>query len=343
MSESEGQQQLSIHRADEIRVEDVLAVMWSGKILLIVALVLGIGLGFTADRFLPKEYKATSRWLVSPSTPLSGVMSLASLAGVTGQSTASTQNPAEQFYGELIFAPVFLDSLSLLHWPSLIGDSVSLDVLLRIDSNEWVARPAPFDRRSTLRRIIVGSLINDVIKFEQTPTSFKLDVELPDPLAAASLNRMILNRLMEYNRQMKQGDAEKEVSFNQEQTRHFERALAVAERSLENFQLNNQGRESPNMSLIEERLNREVSLQSSLLLEFRKQLEMAKITQARPTSPFTVIEYPAPTLAPSSPSLPIYIIIATFLMEVLAVGILFLHSWVRKSGLSFAKDVAQRV
>ncbi len=319
---------------EEIRLEEILGTLLRGKWVLIIAFLLGASLGFVAFKVLPKQYTVKSRWLVSPSTPLSGMTALASLAGITGsQGLSTSQNPAEQYYADLLYAPIFLDSLTEKKWPGLT-DSLTFYQMFQLDSNEWGVMPPPFDRKSTLRRVVVGSLISKAIKFERLAGTFVLEVELTDPLAAVALSKVLLSRLMQFNEEMKQGSAEKEYEFIKGQLQHFEDQLAVAERNLAAFLSANQYLESPSQKMQETRLNRDVSIKSALVLEFRKQLEMARISQSKELSPFTIIENPTPSLVPTSPSRIIYMIAGIFVLEVLSVFGIFAWAWFRKNGKS---------
>lgn len=324
----------------ELRIEDLLRVFWKGKWFLVIALVLGTITGLALDRFIPKSYTSNVRWLVSPSSNMNSMMGLASLVGMsTGGSMSSTQNPAEQYYEDLILSPLFLDSLTLLKWPTVKGDSVTLCELLKIDTSEWNARPAPFDKISLLRRVIIANLSGKVIKFERTASAFSLEIELTDPVSAAAVGKHILERLRAFNEKMKQGDAQRELLFIEEQMKRFERELKIAEGALESYLFNNQFRESAAQKMQEARLNREVSLKSALATEFRKQFEMARISESKELTPFIVIEEPTPPIRPSSPSKMVYLIIAVFLFEVFAVLFIFIMDWYRQHGSIFFKSI----
>lgn len=330
-------------QTDEIRLEEILGVFWSGRWILIAAIIVGGILGIGLDKVIPKMYTTNARWLVSAKATTSGMSGLAALAGMMTGGVASSDNPAEQFYADLIFAPTFLDSISVRKFPMLAGDSASLAAMLRIDTVEWQQNPPPFDRLTGLRRAIVGRLIEDVITFTPNPNTFQLTIELPDPLASAALNNMILVRLMEYNRVMKEGDAQKEFSFVQEQLRNYTSELELAERRLQSFWESNMGASSPSLKTAESRLLREVTLQSTLVLEFRKRLEMARVGLARQPSEFEIVERPQPSLRPSTPGRLVFIILGIVGMTVLASVVLFVWTWVRKHGASFFSQVRKGV
>jgi len=236
-------------------------------------------------------YESKSTWLPAKTTdtsPLSGLASLAGLAGVTPGS-----NGNEAYYGEILSSAEFLIPVLKRRWPLQNGDSAFLAEVLEKDSAN-VESPAPWvSHKEYGQDRMIEWLRTTGVDFENRKTAFALKVLTPDPVMSRAINSFLLERLKYFNQEVRKDQATMEREFFESQLADFQKELLEAENGLLSFYRNNIDLSAPYTKMRENRLKREVNILSGLVLEFRKQLEMARVNEARQAESFEMLQDPS--------------------------------------------------
>lgn len=111
---------------------------------------------------------------------------------------------------------------------------------------------------------------------------FTITLEMPEPVLAAEVLNTILGELDRFMRERRISSASEQVKWISTRMADAERDLRNAEEAAKNFRLNNRKTlDSPELSLAVQRLDRDVQLQTAVVIELRKQYEIAKIDEVK--------------------------------------------------------------
>jgi uncharacterized protein involved in exopolysaccharide biosynthesis len=258
--------------------------LWLIAIFTTVGIIISLYIGFTATPL----YTSQSKWL--PSEQGGELTGLAALAGLSSLGNTGSNN--EAFYSEIIKSPVVLQDIIKRTWPTIQGDSVSLAQIYELDSNSMVPTLAHQSKTELLYFKLTNLLKDNIIEFIASSKVFSLSVTTPDPLTSQAINKLIVQKLKKYDEGQNQSKATKERLFLEDRLAIFEDKLATSEAQLLQFQLVNRDLSAPRTMLHSKQLLREVTINSNLVIEFRKQLELAKANEARKIQDFRIIQAP---------------------------------------------------
>jgi uncharacterized protein involved in exopolysaccharide biosynthesis len=263
---------------------DYLDIMWSGKLWIYLSTTLAIIIGLFYAFLATPIYESTSKWL--PSTKQENNLSgLAALAGIN----IGNERDNELVYDEILRSPQFLKALLDKKWPTL-KDSITLEELWEFDEVRATIKIPHVNPDLYIQQMIFQKL-EEVISYS-TAEVLVLKINISDPVLAQSMNQFILNRLQWYNETQRLGQAKRERVFIQKRLGVFENSLEKAENTLLNFRNRNTLVTSPKLLLTQERLLREVEIHGKLTLEFRKQLELAKVEEVKESQEITLVQEP---------------------------------------------------
>jgi uncharacterized protein involved in exopolysaccharide biosynthesis len=194
-----------------------------------------------------------------------------SFTGFTLQENASY----ELLYGEILFSDRILDKAIEQTWTFDGEDGVSLfEVFL---GQKRDSSPQSELMREKLKKILRSRVMN-FFRDERTGYMF-LEVTAPeDPHFAADLANFLAFQLDQFNGQVNSQIAREKRDFIANRLGEVSTELGTASDALTEFVSENRGyNSSPMLRQSYEELEREVQAQTSIWIELRKQLELAKI------------------------------------------------------------------
>lgn len=186
----------------------------------------------------------------------------------------------EALYGRIVASDRILDSLLVRDWGEpRVGSHRSIFDVFRI-------RVKPTSRDSLrAREVALGRLRRDVVVFDRDRLSgfMELRVTVPrDPVLAARLADCLAGLLDQYNRQFHRGKATEQREYATERLAQVGNDLVNAEVALADFLRANRGYDSsPDLLRRYGELRREVDAQTSIWIELRRQVEMARLDEQR--------------------------------------------------------------
>ena len=223
-----------------------------------------------------------------------GLLGVASQFGLDlGQD--ATHSP--RFYADLLRTRPVLERALLSRFPATTAptDSTTLLALMRIrgDDSTKVLQKATraFERRLGIR-------------IDNQTDVVTLAVRLPRrDLAAAVANRMV-DLLNDFNAHYRQSQARMRRAFLQQRLPSAEAELHGAEDALSSFYRTHQlWRQSPELTVEQERLNRQVDVRQEVYLTLRREFETARLQEVDDTPVITVIAAAVPPAERAAPKL----------------------------------------
>lgn len=249
---------------------------------------------FTPRRWTVRSAFSTQSERAIPSS-LGGLAAQFGMALPVGNSSASPE-----FYVELLHSRPVLDTLLQSNVPSIAGSPTVRQVLTHGDSSDEAHAKA----LEELKAMIDGQVSSKT-------GIIHVAVRARTPGFALDIHKRLLELLDEFNIGTRQSQASAERRFTEERLKHASAELRGAENQLEKFvEANRRYSSSPRLTLIQERLQREVNLRQQIVTTLADAYEKARIEQVRDTPVLTVIEAPSLPLRPDPRHLWINVILA---------------------------------
>ncbi len=153
----------------------------------------------------------------------------------------------------------------------------------------------------------------------------KVEVEMPDPMVAATATEMAVKFLTNYVLEFRTEKAQQDLAFVEKQYNEKKDRYNAAQQQLARFQDRNTNIFTQSAQIELERLNTENNLAFNLYQSLAQQLEQAKIKVQEETPIFKVLEPIQVPLSISKPNRALIITLSLFAGIFLGLGIIFLQ------------------
>ncbi|MGH7618425.1 MAG: hypothetical protein ACREPM_14485 [Gemmatimonadaceae bacterium] len=244
---------------------------------------------FLAGRFvLPREYQSEAAFMPQAQSTNAAFGGIAAQLGVAVPSSDPTQSP--HFYVDLLRSPEFLRNLGG-KYPSH-GDSIRLETMLGITSSDSVERANDLGRELMYHITALVSPRTGVVT---------VDLNLRDAVTARAVLGSALNRLDEFNIDVRRSRAQSERKFTETRVKELEGELRAAEDRLEQFLQANRLIQTPDLAFQRDRLTRDITLRQQVYASMVQAFEQAKIDEVRDTPVLTRLSGPTLTRRPTGP------------------------------------------
>jgi uncharacterized protein involved in exopolysaccharide biosynthesis len=158
------------------------------------------------------------------------------------------------------------------------------------------------------------------VNFDTRLGTVIIGVEMEEPQLAADVANRITTELDDYTRTKRRTNATLQREFIEERLKEVEGTLKKSEVALKDFREKNRRiLDSPQLMLEQERLARDVQINSTVFVELKKQLEVVKIEEIKNIPIINVLDPARPPVQRSSPVRRQVALIAFFLS--LAIGV----------------------
>jgi uncharacterized protein involved in exopolysaccharide biosynthesis len=241
--------------------------------LLVVCVVAGIAAAVLISILIPPRYVARAAIL-----PRQGPTTLSLLQGFTnlGLPGAGDGEMLESLYGRIVESDGVLESLIATQWRQP-GSTEARDIFDLLHSPRGESTPAGAEAIAELKK----RLRQKVIAFDRDKMTGYMEVTVTVPRhawLAAALADSVTARLNSFMQDYRAGKAVEQAEFVSARVGETEAALRVADAELARFVTENR-LYTQSMALSQEhrRLSREVEALSSVWIELRRQLELARI------------------------------------------------------------------
>lgn len=321
-------------RGDEIDVLSLILLLWQHRAF-IVALTAICALAAIAISFLlPPIYKAEVTILPQNQSDSSQLLSrVAAFAGLSLDGNISY----EQLYGKILKSDRILDALIARKWQHRkFAEPVTLYEIFGIEpgaDNLEGQQRAEYDLKKILQKRIITFTREDVTGF------MVLGVHMPhDPELAAVFANALAEELDKYNRTFRNGKAVEQRLFIEERMAAVELDLREAENVLAAFlETNRSYSSSPSLLQRYGELSREVEAQSSMWVELRRQLELAKLEENKGIRYVDILDKAIAPIKRSSPRRALIGLVGIVSGVVLSLLVLYVRKQVRVHSRSRAE------
>lgn len=282
------------------------------KLILIVSAVI-VGLTLIYILIVPPKYQAKAGILAGQSKDISGLRSIAEQFGLVNFDESVLNSP--EVYKEIIRSRNLIDVVAKKKFPVSKRDTLlNLVDLYKIKVNErkkdWSEKKISF---LLYKKILKSLTIKTDIK---TPIVW-IFCETIDPLLSATVIEAIIEELDNFNNQVRNVKARKNLEFIEKRLDEIRGELQKAEENLKEFQLENKRiTDSPELQLALGRLIRNVKMQEELYITLSKERELAKIEEIKEAPIIDIIETPVPPVIKSYPKIGKIIIFLFFLIPI---------------------------
>ena len=166
-----------------------------------------------------------------------------------------------------------------------------------------------------------------------------IKVTVSEPVFAKELAEVTLAELEDLNRFFKSQTVNEKTSFIASRIASVGNDLKSSETSLKEFNERNRQISSPALELEQERLARDVEIQTGIYLTLKQQLELAKIEEVQEASIVQVLDNPQVPLSPSNKNLIRSILLAGILGIGLGIMLGFVRSYLDNSDMEERKKL----
>ena len=222
---------------------------------------------------LPKLYTAEATILPElEKNKLLGLGGMSDLAAVTGLSLG--ESPVSKLYPMIITSARILREVIYGRYATLaVSDSVDLIRFWKIDGDNEEEK---FERALKKLRARMD------VSFDNRLGTLALKVDLEEPRLAADVANKITNELDLYTRTKRRTSVTAQREFIEQRLQEVDQSLKNAENTLRSFREKNRRIvDSPQLMLEQGRLERDIQINSTIFVELKKQVEIAKIEEIK--------------------------------------------------------------
>lgn len=159
------------------------------------------------------------------------------------------------------------------------------------------------------------------VSFDMRLGTVTISVEMEEPQLAADVANQVTAEMDTYTRTKRTTNATRQREFIEQRMEEVEETLKRSEVALKGFRERNRRiADSPQLILEEGRLNRDVEINSTVFIELKKQLEIAKIEEIKNIPIINVLDAARPPVRKSYPIRSTMVIMAFALSLLVSLG-----------------------
>jgi len=271
------------------------------KVLAILIFLLITGAAFHVALNATPFYKAEAKIVYQAAGGSQG--NLNALAALAGVSTSKGDDPSA-YLKDIILSNYMLKLILAEEWKvsKALPDTstpVSLKVL-------WKVKPdtTKEDWQIRLEYGMLGALKNGkYIDFSQEKKSgvITLTTEFQDPQVTLDVNNFIFKQLNDILLNKMHFKASENRKFTEERLEEVKANLKESEEALRSYRIRNRLRMDPTEQMEDNRLQREVMTNQEIMIQLKKQHELAKIEEARDMPVLDILDEPMKPIDKSKP------------------------------------------
>lgn len=294
--------------------------VWKRRKLIVMFVVMTTFFAAGIILFVPNKYVAEVTILPElEKNKLMGFSGISDLAGLTGLNVGDA--PVAKLYPMIIKSARILDEVIYKKYKtSSLSDSVSLVQFWNINNG---TEDEKFE--NALKHLQAAM----EIEFDSRLGTMRMKVEMEEPKLAADVANSITAELDLYTRIKRRTSVTAQREFIEQRLAEVTQTLRVAEDSIKNFREKNRRIiDSPQLIIEQGRLERALQINSTVFIELKKQIEIAKIEEIKNIPVINILDAARVPVQKSSPNRRSVVSIAFFLSLVVAVMAASLENWI---------------
>lgn len=304
-------------------IVEVLSTVWRSKKLIGLTTVSVTILAIIVSLVLPKYYLSTATILPESSSrklsALSGLSDLAALAGVSVGGEVS----AAKLYPTIVRSEAVLSKVIYAQYTT----SSSKEPFTLVQYWDFESDDREEEYEKTLRELRRELLVS----IDGKTNVVTISIMTRDPELSAAIVNNVTRELDSFIRTKQVSSASEQRKWIEARLIEVKRDLERTENALKEFrQRNRRVADSPQLLLEQERLIREVTINSTVYTELKKQLEIAKIEEIKNMPLVNVMDAARPAVKKEKPNRTL-IVASSFLLTLLG-SVLWVISSTRYGG-----------
>jgi uncharacterized protein involved in exopolysaccharide biosynthesis len=323
---------------DTISLSDILLTMAEQLKVIVLTTFISVFLTFTYVQFIQQPKYVSWVTVLLPSTGggnLGGLAGLASQIGVNVPTGASADLSSPSLFPELLRSHTFAEKiLNKKFYTKEFRKELSLLAILTHGDD-----PPEVGKDTLVAQAL--AYLGNIIEFNQDKMTKlgTITVTVSEPVFAKELAEVTLAELEDLNRFFKSQTVNEKTSFIASRIASVGNELKSSETSLKEFNERNRQISSPALQLEQERLARDVEIQTAIYLTLKQQLELAKIEEVQEASIVQVLDNPQVPLSPSNKNLIRSVLLAGILGIGLGIMLGFVRSYLDNSDMEERKKL----
>jgi len=302
------------YQEDEINLLDLWSIIWNGKWFIALFVTICTLAAIVISLFvLEKTYKSTTT--IIPLTQEKS--SMGNLSGLIGNLSLPISLPGQQTSNIMSFLQSRTLKERLIKKQNLL--LLLYEDLWDSENKKWIV-DEPKDTPTVIKAIQEEKL-NKIYSLSQDKKTELITIGWAgkDPLFTNKMTESIIDELNFF--------LENEYDSNAKREREFiEKQLIVSTAELEHWE-----RQVPNDKLTLSKINRERFASQTVYTELRKQLEMAKITEAKTLESFKILDRPFVPEKPFKPNKRLIVVLSFVCSSFIALFLVFFQNFVRNA------------
>lgn len=295
---------------------NLIYILWRGKYLILTCTFLLTVFGIIYALFA-KESFCSNTFFVTKTGSNVGNRNLNQIASFAGLSLGNkTEIDPSDYLDKVIQDKEFIADLYDKKW-FFKGEYIPLEQILDIKIDTTVHN---WKHKYFMSKIEAVRKRNLLSIHKDDNGILILTSNMPDPKLAYDFNLHTLDFLSNYIRNSIKSQAKEKRLFIEDRLKEVKNDLHNAEDALARFKERNFMSNSPKVRLEEERLLRNVALNQELFIQFKKQLELAKVEELDNQTLIQVVKHPEIPVIKSKPARKM--IVAVALISGFSIGIL---------------------
>ena len=297
--------------AEPVSAREVLIRLWAHRRLLAGSTVIAGVLAAAIALALPDQYTARATILPDAQSNVSAA-GLSQLAASFGFAVGRAGNGLTELYPTMLTSDRILASVMYQRLQTRSGNLQSLVQFWDLDKVDSARAYERALRRFRGKTLTVGA--------DRRTLVVSIGVTLRDPSFAANVANAMVAQMDSFVRQFQRALAADRVRWIETRLTQVLADLERSEKTLKDFRVRNRLiASSPQLQLQEQQLMRDVETNSTIYVELKRQLEIAKIDEVKNIPVIQVLDYARPPMRKSYPPRT-NIVLGTMILAWLAVG-----------------------
>jgi uncharacterized protein involved in exopolysaccharide biosynthesis len=302
----------------DIGVLKLIAIFYNRKKIIGLVTILFSIISVLISISLQKKYESLSIWVSSGEERVQNLGGLAALAGISVGEASE-----EDFYSDILLSDDMLYALRAEEF--LLIDDSKIKIESYIIKNEVL-----LESESKVMQILRSYVENNIHFVKGRVLSLR--VQTKDPVFSKKLNEFLVNKLVKLSGEIKSKKSIDQRRFLEFQNQVYQDSMKRAENRLKAFLLKNRFSETPELSVLKNRLNRDLDLYSRISSEMRNHLEMAKIEEEKAKEFIVFLQKPSVNYNPVAPKKKLIVIVSSLLGIIISLIVCLLDEWWKVRG-----------
>lgn len=249
---------------------------------------------------IPPEYESVATILPGKSGSSSGV-GLSQLAALAGISVSEGRDmlDADVYPALLNSESILREVLLQRYWVAESSDSLNLIKYWQYckDEEQWNYEMALKNLRTELS-----------VEMERKTNIITISIMTKEAQLSSAIVSKVISTLDDFLKTKKMSYAGEQRKFIEQRLSEIEKDLAGSEERLKKFRESNRVILSPDLLLQQERLSRDVQLNTTIFIEMKRQYELARIEEVKDIPIITLIDAPSAHVIKAKPRKLFYLI-----------------------------------